>query len=40
MGFYIDWLRKKVPVYGYVFKGRWYDIGDRQFYAEAQKKFK
>ena len=39
-GFYIDWLRRKVPVYGFVFNGRWFDIGDFKFYNEARKKFK
>jgi glucose-1-phosphate thymidylyltransferase len=38
-GFYIDWLRKKVPVYGFIFSGRWYDIGDHKFYNEAKKSF-
>lgn len=38
-GFYVDWLRKKVAVYGFVFEGRWYDIGDRKFYREARKRF-
>lgn len=38
-GLYIDWLRKKLPVYGFVFSGRWYDIGDRKFYNAAKKKF-
>lgn len=38
-GFYIDWLRKKVPVYGFVFEGIWYDIGDHKFYREAKKRF-
>jgi glucose-1-phosphate thymidylyltransferase len=36
-GFYIDWLKEKMPVYGFIFKGRWYDIGDRKFYHEAKK---
>lgn len=39
-GVYIDWLRKKLSVYGYVFNGRWYDIGDFKYFAEAKKKFK
>jgi len=39
-GLYIDWLRKKVPVYGFIFKGSWYDIGDHQFYNEAKKTFR
>lgn len=38
-GFYIDWLRKKIPVYGYIFEGHWYDIGDHKFYNEAKKRF-
>lgn len=40
VGFYVEWLIKKVPVYAYVFSGRWYDIGDHQCYNEAQEKFK
>jgi glucose-1-phosphate thymidylyltransferase len=38
-GFYIDWLRKKVAVYSFVFNGRWYDIGDHKFYGEAKVSF-
>lgn len=38
-GFYIDWLRKKIPVYGFAFNSRWYDIGDHKFYNEAKKRF-
>jgi len=38
-GFYIDWLRKEVPVYGFAFQGRWYDIGHHEFYHEAKQKF-
>ena len=38
-GFYIDWLRKKLPVYGFVFKGKWFDIGDRKFYEKANQAF-
>ena len=38
-GLYIDWLRKQTPVYGFVFGGRWYDIGDHKFYDEAKQKF-
>ncbi|MDP3732381.1 MAG: sugar phosphate nucleotidyltransferase, partial [Candidatus Omnitrophota bacterium] len=37
-GFYIDWLRKMVSVYGFVFEGYWYDIGDHKFYREARLK--
>jgi len=39
-GFYIDWLRKRVEVYAFVFGGRWFDIGDHEFYKEAGEKFK
>lgn len=38
-GSYINWLRKRVPVFGFVFGGRWYDIGDREFLDEAKRKF-
>lgn len=39
-GFYIDWLRGKVAVYGFIFNGLWYDIGDHKFYKEAKRNFK
>ena len=39
-GFYIDWLRKKTAVHGFVFEGIWFDIGDRKFYRKAEKEFK
>jgi glucose-1-phosphate thymidylyltransferase len=38
-GYYIDWLRKKAPVFGFIFGGRWYDIGDHKFYSEARNEF-
>ena len=38
-GFYIDWLRKKTSVYGFIFKGSWFDIGDKKFYHKAQETF-
>jgi glucose-1-phosphate thymidylyltransferase len=38
-GFYISWLSKKESVYAFTFKGRWYDIGDPDFYKEAKGKF-
>ena len=40
MGFYIDWLRNRVPVYGYAFSGKWFDIGDHKFYNSAKRSFK
>jgi glucose-1-phosphate thymidylyltransferase len=39
MGSYIAWLYKKVPVYAYEFSGRWYDIGDHEFYSRARSSF-
>ncbi|MBN1913148.1 MAG: nucleotidyltransferase family protein [Candidatus Omnitrophica bacterium] len=39
-GFYIDWLRQKESVYGFIFRGRWFDIGHHKFYNEAKEKFK
>jgi glucose-1-phosphate thymidylyltransferase len=36
-GFYIDWLSKKDAVYGFVFGGRWYDIGHHDLFNEAKK---
>lgn len=38
-GFYIDWLHKKTSVYGFVFRGKWYDIGDHGFYNKAKENF-
>lgn len=38
-GFYIDWLRRREKVYAFVFRGRWYDIGQHKFYQEANRKF-
>jgi glucose-1-phosphate thymidylyltransferase len=38
-GFYIDWLRKKEPVYANIFKKQWYDIGDPQIYREAKENY-
>jgi len=38
-GFYIDWLKDKLAVYGFIFNGLWYDIGDHKFYKEAKKNF-
>jgi len=38
-GSYIDWLRKKIPVYGFIFRGKWFDIGNFQYLDEASKAF-
>jgi len=38
-GGYIAWLKMKVKVYGYVFKGSWFDIGDYKYLNAAKEKF-
>ncbi len=38
-GNYIDWLKDKTDVYGYVFKGSWFDIGDYKYLNAAKKNF-
>ncbi|MFH1359924.1 MAG: nucleotidyltransferase family protein [Candidatus Omnitrophota bacterium] len=35
-GGYIQWLRTQEDVYGFVFDGKWYDIGSIEAYHEAQ----
>ncbi len=39
VGLYIDWLSRKVDIFAHVFYGRWYDIGDHKFYAQAKDNF-
>jgi len=36
-GSFIRWLSKKEGVYGYIFRGRWLDIGDKASLIKAQK---
>ena len=38
-GNYISWLYKKQPIYGFVFRGRWYDIGHVDAYKMADRVF-
>lgn len=38
-GYYIDWLYRKMPTYGFVFCGSWYDIGDIASYHQASKEY-
>jgi glucose-1-phosphate thymidylyltransferase len=38
-GGYIAWLKDKVDVYGYIFKGYWFDIGDYKYLNAAKEKF-
>jgi glucose-1-phosphate thymidylyltransferase len=38
-GGFISWLSKREAVYGFVFKKRWYDIGEQKMYQEADRMF-
>ncbi len=38
-GYYIKWLVRKIQVYGFIFSGMWFDIGDFKSYNEADKAF-
>jgi glucose-1-phosphate thymidylyltransferase len=38
-GGYLQWLYKKFPVYGFKFRGKWYDIGSLESYDDAQANF-
>jgi len=37
-GGYIAWLKDRSPVYGYVFNGFWFDIGDHKYLNAAKEK--
>ena len=40
-GFFLEWLSKKDIIFGYVFKDeKWFDIGDKYSYEEANREFK
>ena len=36
-GHLLSWLANQQAVYGYLFEGRWFDIGDLRAYQEARK---
>ncbi|MCS7103921.1 MAG: sugar phosphate nucleotidyltransferase, partial [Candidatus Korarchaeum sp.] len=38
-GYFIQWLCGREPVYGYVLKGKWWDIGTPETYLEAKAYF-
>ena len=38
-GSYIAWLKDKIDVYGYVFSGSWFDIGDYKYLNAAKNNF-
>ncbi len=39
-GFFLQWLHRQVPVYGYQFEGMWYDIGDLDSLTDADRKLR
>ena len=38
-GHYISWLCREASVYGFTFRGRWYDIGNQEIYKKANEDF-
>lgn len=38
-GNFIEWLYKQKEVYAYVFKGKWFDIGNLEILEKARKEF-
>jgi len=38
-GNFVAWLCKRLPVYGFVFGGLWFDVGSKESYAEADALF-
>ena len=38
-GDFIKWLYKKLPVYGFIFEGKWFDIGSPESYKKAEEEF-
>lgn len=39
-GYFIKWLSQRTPVYGFVFKEQWYDIGSKEVYKQADEELK
>lgn len=39
-GHFIAWLSQRTPVYGFVFKEQWYDIGSKEVYEQADEDLK
>ncbi|MDE3078377.1 MAG: nucleotidyltransferase family protein, partial [Chloroflexota bacterium] len=39
-GYYLQWLTKQVPVYGFKLPGAWRDIGNLEQYRQAQKAYR
>ncbi len=38
-GNFVKWLKAREPVYGYVFKENWYDIGDKALLKKADEEY-
>jgi len=38
-GYFVQWLSKKEPVYGYILPGEWWDIGTPESYIDALDAF-
>ncbi len=36
-GYFISWLYSRIPVFGFVFRNRWFDIGSHETYEEANR---
>jgi len=36
-GYYIEWLHRQIPLFGWVIPGTWYDIGDIDSYNKANE---
>jgi glucose-1-phosphate thymidylyltransferase len=39
-GYYLQWLHRETPLYGYVLDGDWYDIGDLDSYHRADEQMR
>lgn len=39
-GFFIEWLHRKTNVFGYIFKGKWFDIGSFEQLDKAREEFR
>ncbi|MFH1791465.1 MAG: nucleotidyltransferase family protein [Candidatus Omnitrophota bacterium] len=39
-GNFVKWLSEREKVYGYVFRGRWYDIGDQKSLEKADREYR
>lgn len=40
MGYFLVWLMNKEPIFGHVYKGKWFDIGMKEVLDKARDEFK